>query len=144
MKIMFENKSGKIIHGDNIDYLKLMDRNSVDSCISDFQYAIDFMGKAWDSGKHFYEWCYSRAAELLRVMKPGAYVAVFGHPKTNHRMKCAFEDAGFTVVEEIDWIYSTGFPKNQDIGKMFDKNLGVEREIVGLYESPNDIKKWDG
>lgn len=79
------------------------------------------LGKAWDSGKHFYEWCHNRAVELLRVMKPGAYVAIFGHPKTNHRMKCAFEDAGFTVVEEIDWIYSTGFPKNQDFAKMLDK-----------------------
>ena len=36
-------------------------------------------------------------------------------------MKCAFEDAGFNIVEEIDWVYGTGFPKNQDIGKLFDK-----------------------
>lgn len=37
-------------------------------------------------------------------MKSGGYVAIFGHPKTNHRMKCAFEDTGFKIVEEIDWI----------------------------------------
>jgi hypothetical protein len=24
-------------------------------------------------------------------------------------MKCAFEDAGFNIVEEIDWVYGTGF-----------------------------------
>lgn len=141
MKVIFNNDNGKIIHGDNIDVLSELNESSVDSCISDFPYAIGFMGKVWDSGKHFYEWCYSRAVELLRVMKPGGYVAIFGHPKTNHRMKCAFEDAGFTLVEEIDWIYSTGFPKNQDIGKMFDKNLGVEREIVGLYVCPDGIPR---
>ncbi len=55
-------------------------------------------------------------------MKSGGYAAIFGHPKTNHRMKCAFEDAGFKIVEEIDWIYSIGMTKNQDIGKLFDKS----------------------
>ncbi len=39
--------------------------------------------------------CKERAVELLRIIKPGGYVLIFGHPKTNHRMKCAFEDVGF-------------------------------------------------
>lgn len=170
MEVIFNNENGKIIHGDNIDVLTELDGASVDSCISDFPYAIEFMGKNWDSAKcwnqdtgiHgefpgtgysgkkrpafyantkddkiiFYDWCYERAVELLRVMKPGAYVAVFGQPKTNHRMKCAFEGAGFMVVEEIDWIYSTGFPKHQDIGKMFDK--------TSTDQSSDMAKKWDG
>jgi site-specific DNA-methyltransferase (adenine-specific) len=45
-------------------------------------------------------------------------------------LKCAFEDAGFDIVEEIDWIYFTGFPKNQDIGKLFDKREGKKREVL--------------
>lgn len=61
-------------------------------------------------------------------MKPGGYVAIFGHPKMNHRMKCAFEDAEFSVVEEIDWLYLSGMPKSQDIGKLYDKKVGAERE----------------
>lgn len=69
-------------------------------------------------------------------MKPGGYVAIFGHSKTNHRMKCAFEDAGFKIVEEIDWIYSTGMPKNQDIGKLFDKaGNKVQAEQYGGYKT---------
>lgn len=79
----------------------------------------------------FYDWCYERAIELFRILKPGGYVCIFGHPKTNHRMKSAFEDAGFNIVEEIDWVYLSGFPKNQDIGKMFDKKAGAERKVVG-------------
>lgn len=155
MEVFYETKNGRILHGDNIECLDSIEDNSVDSCISDFPYAIEFMGKNWDSakcwnqgvGRHgefpgtgysgkkrpafyanthddkmvFYDWCCDRAEVLFRVMKPGAYVAIFGHPKTNHRMKCAFEDAGFKIVEEIEWIYSTGMPKNQDIGKLFDK-----------------------
>jgi site-specific DNA-methyltransferase (adenine-specific) len=90
------------------------------------------MGKKWDTTGNFYDWCFKRAEALYRVIKSGGYVLIFGHPKTNHRMKCAFEDAGFQIVEEIDWIYGTGFPKNQDIGKLFDKKAGVEREIIGI------------
>ncbi len=158
---------GKIVHGDNLEVLGKFKKNSVDSCISDFPYAIEFMGKNWDSAKHwhkddggshsefkgtgydgkrrpdfytntnedkikFYDWCYDRAQLLFDVMKSGGYVAIFGHPKTNHRMKCAFEDAGFKIVEEIDWVYLTGMPKNQDIGKLFDKKAGLERKVVGI------------
>ena len=71
-----------------------------------------------EDGLKFYDWCYERAVELMRVMKPGGYVAIFGHPKMNHRMKCAFDDAGFQIVEEIDWIYCSGMPKCQDICKL--------------------------
>ena len=104
-----------------------MELNSVDSCISDFPYNLNFMGKRWDNAKNFYNWNKDRAEKLYPVMKPGGYVAIFGHPKTNHRMKCAFEDAGFKIVEEIDWIYLTGFIKNQDIGKLFLKD--IERQL---------------
>lgn len=142
-----------------------MEHNSVDSCISDFPYAIEFMNKNWDSSKcwnqgegihgtfkgtgytgkkrpafyqninadklAFYSWCYQRAEKLYPIMKPGGYVAIFGHPKTNHRMKCAFEDAGFKIVEEIDWLYLNGMPKCQDISKLFDKAAGAQRKVVG-------------
>jgi site-specific DNA-methyltransferase (adenine-specific) len=44
-------------------------------------------------------------------------------------MKSAFEDAGFKIVEEIEWVYLTGLPKNQDIGKLFDKKAGKKRPL---------------
>jgi site-specific DNA-methyltransferase (adenine-specific) len=104
-----------------------MEPNSIDSDVSDFPYNLAFMGKKWDNTKNFYDWNKARADKLFRVMKCGGYVAIFGHPKTNHRMKCAFEDAGFKIVEEIDWVYLTGMPKNQDIGKLFLKD--IERQL---------------
>ena len=131
MNIVYQSNNGKIIHGDNIEVMKTIEENSVDSCISDFPYDLSFMGKRWDTTGNFYEWCKARAVELYRIMKPGGYVCIFGHPKTNHRMKSAFEDVGFNIVEEIDWVYLSGFPKNQDIGKMFDKKAGVERKVIG-------------
>jgi site-specific DNA-methyltransferase (adenine-specific) len=131
MEIIYTTAKGKIIYGDNLPVIRTFPSNIVSSCISDFPYSLNFMGKKWDTQNNFYEWCNARAVELYRVMKSGGYVCIFGHPKTNHRMKCAFEDAGFTIVEEIDWLYLTGFPKNQDIGKLFDKSAGVEREVIG-------------
>jgi len=144
-----------------------MQDNSVDSCISDFPYDLSFMGRKWDNIGDFYNWNKQRAEGLHRIIKPGGYVAIFGHPKTNHRMKCAFEDSGFRIVEEIDWIYLTGMPKNQDIGKLFDKAADCKRPLSkvqrpiggknGVYQGQggnwgetintpqSDLaKKWDG
>lgn len=137
MNIIYESTNGQIIHGDNIEVMKTIKENSVDSCISDFPYDLSFMGRKWDTTGNFYEWCKTRAVELYRIMKPGGYVCIFGHPKTNHRMKCAFEDVGFKIVEEIDWVYLTGMPKNQDIGKLFDKKAGKinERQVIGKNDS---------
>lgn len=147
IETILHTNNGKIINGNNLDVLDALEINSVDSCISDFPYDLSFMGKKWDNTGNFYEWNRERAVKLLKAMKPGGYVAIFGHPKTNHRMKCAFEDSGFKIVEEIDWIYLTGMPKNQDIGKLFDKAAGVERKVVGIDKSklrPNRKSESDG
>jgi len=164
LKLIYKTENGKLVQGDNIEVMAKLKDNSVDSCISDFPYNLSFMNKGWDTTIHFYNWCKERAEPLFRIIKPGGYVCIFGHPKTNHRMKCAFEDAGFNIVEEIDWVYGTGFPKNQDIGKLFDKKAGAKREVVGkrihptLKNTPNvkssayhvesldsdkDMESWD-
>lgn len=141
IETIYKTKNGKLINGDNLEVLAKLKDNTVDNCISDFPYDLSFMGKKWDTTGNFYEWCKPRAKELYRVLKPGGYALIFGHPKTNHRMKCAFEDEGFNIVEEIDWIYFTGFPKNQDIGKMMDKKVGKERDVIGTYKTPGGGKE---
>lgn len=122
--------NGTLINGDNIEIMKKYNDNYFDNCISDFPYDLNFMGKKWDTYNNFYEWNKERAEGLYRIIKPGGYVMIFGHHKTNHRMKCAFEDVGFKIVEELDWIYASGFPKNQDIGKLFDKDAKAERKVI--------------
>jgi site-specific DNA-methyltransferase (adenine-specific) len=143
IKTILKTKNGELKQGNNIDVLRQIENNSIDSCISDFPYDLKFMGRKWDNTGDFYNWCYERAKPLYRVMKAGGYVLIFGHPKTNHRMKCAFEDAGFQIVEEIDWIYGSGFPKNQDISKLFDKKAGVKR-IDKDIPVTNLAKQWNG
>ena len=126
----------KIYLGDNLDLLKQMKDNSVDSCVSDFPYNLSFMGRKWDTIPNYQEWCHERAKELLRVLKPGGYALVFGGTRTHHRLVCAFEDAGFEIKDEIQWLYGQGFPKSYNISKGFDRNANAEREVVGKTTHP--------
>jgi hypothetical protein len=45
VEIIYQSDSGKIVHGDNVEVMKKIKENSVDSCISDFPYAIEFSDK---------------------------------------------------------------------------------------------------
>lgn len=123
----------KIYLGDNLELLKQLDDNSIDSCVSDFPYNLGFMGKKWDTISNYHQWCYERATELFRVLKPGAFCLIFSGTRTQHRMACAFEDAGFEIKDQIMWVYSQGFPKSYNIGKGFSKQ---KDEAMS--------KKWDG
>lgn len=68
--------------------------------------------KGTPGGNLFQEWCEMWARECLRVLKPGGYMLAFGGTRTQHRMVCAIEDAGFEIRDQIGWIYAQGFPKN--------------------------------
>jgi DNA modification methylase len=110
------------------------DDNSLDSIVTDPPYGISFMGKVWDDkgGPAAYQqWTAKWASEAFRCLKPGGFLLAFGAARMSHRMACGFEDAGFRIVDTIEWLYLTGFPKAGDIGKMFDKRAGAEREVVG-------------
>lgn len=141
---VFKTENGTLIQGDNVEVMKMYQDNYFDNCISDFPYDLSFMGRKWDTYDNFYEWCKPRAEQLLRIIKPGGYALIFGHHKSNHRMKCAFEDVGFKIVEEIDWVYASGFPKNQDISKQIDKKYNAEREIVGVSNRHNSRAFGEG
>lgn len=121
----------KIYLGDNLELLKQLEDNSIDSCVSDFPYNLGFMGKKWDTIANYYEWCNDRAVELFRVLKPGAFCLIFSGTRTQHRMVCAFEDAGFEIKDQIMWVYSQGFPKSYNISKGFDKQAGAKGEVIG-------------
>jgi hypothetical protein len=55
----------------------------------------------------------------------------FAGTRTQHRMACRIEDAGFEIRDMIAWVYGSGFPKSLDVSKAIDKAAGAEREVVG-------------
>jgi len=117
----------KIRLGDCLEEMRTMEDNSVDSIVTDPPYGLSFMGKKWDYDVPSVEiW-----KECLRVLKPGGYLLSFAGTRTQHRMCCNIEDAGFEIRDMIAWVYGSGFPKSHNIGKAVDKLQGNEREDLG-------------
>jgi site-specific DNA-methyltransferase (adenine-specific) len=112
----------KIIQGDNRAVLKQFADNTFDSIVTDPPYGIDFLGKAWDANVGALE----TYAECLRVLKPGGHIVAFSAARTYHHLAITLEQAGFEIRDQIMWIYSSGFPKSQDIGRSIQRSLGVK------------------
>ena len=123
----------KLFHGDCLKVLPTLEENSVDSIVTDPPYELGFMGKKWDATGIAFNVDVWR--EAYRVLKPGGHLLAFSGSRTYHRMAVAIEDAGFEIRDQIMWVYGSGFPKSMAIDKQLDKQLGVEREIVG--RNPN-------
>lgn len=143
--------------GDCLETLRSLPDNSVDSIVTDPPYGLTkgkkggsgvasvslenpygrsrigtgngaggFMGLAWDSDVPPVEvW-----AECLRVLKPGGHLLAFAGTRTQHRMACRIEDAGFEIRDMIAWVYGSGFPKSRNI---------AEQDMTGA-----DSARWGG
>jgi site-specific DNA-methyltransferase (adenine-specific) len=117
----------KLLNGDNIELLKTLPENSIDSVVTDPPYGLSFMNKKWDHQVPSVEFW----KEVYRVLKPGGHVLSFGGTRTYHRMTVNIEDAGFEIRDQIMWLYGSGFPKSHNIGKSVDKIKGNKREVIG-------------
>jgi hypothetical protein len=85
------------------DALPHLPENSVDAVVTDPPYELAFMGKAWDASGVAFDpetW-----RHVLRVLKPGGHLLVFGGTRTYHRMACAIEDAGFEVRDQMQFLF---------------------------------------
>ena len=107
----------QILEGDNRDTLKTLADNSIDAIVTDPPYGIDFLGKGWDANTGALE----TYQECLRVLKPGGHILAFSAARTYHHLAVTLEQAGFEIRDQIMWIYSSGFPKSQDVGRQLHK-----------------------
>jgi site-specific DNA-methyltransferase (adenine-specific) len=107
----------KLMLGDNMESLKKLPDNSIDSIVSDPPYGLSFMGKKWDYDVPSIEFW----KEVYRVLKPGGHILSFGGTRTYHRMVVNIEDAGFEIRDQIMWLYASGFPKSLNVGKTIEK-----------------------
>jgi site-specific DNA-methyltransferase (adenine-specific) len=146
-----------IIHGNNIDALKLFPDNHFDSIVTDPPYGLGkepnaeqlmkdwidkgfheikgggFMGKEWDAfvpQPIFWK-------EVFRVLKHGGYVVSFFGTRTYDWGVMSMRFAGFEVRDCIQWLYGSGFPKSHNIGKAIDKMYGAERDVIGEKQYTN-------
>ena len=120
--------SYEIQHGNNLDLIRSLPDNSIDSIVTDPPYEIAFMGRGWDnSGQAYNEELWR---ECLRVLKHGGHLIAFGATRTIHRTTSAIEDAGFEIRDMINWLYFSGFPKSHNVSKAIDKHFGAQRRII--------------
>lgn len=111
----------QILIGDNQETLKTLADNSIEAVVTDPPYGIDFLGKAWDANTGALE----TYKECLRVLKPGGYILAFSAARTYHHLAVTLEQAGFEIRDQLMWLYASGFPKAQDIGKAIQRRQGV-------------------
>lgn len=103
----------RLINSDCLLALQELPENSVDSIVTDPPYGISLLGKGWDYDVPSTEiW-----KECLRVLKPGGYLLSFSSARTYHRIAVGIEDAGAEIRDQIMWVYGSGFPKSQNMGK---------------------------
>ena len=130
--------SYQIIQGDNRETLKTIPDNSIDAIVTDPPYGIDFLGKSWDANTGALE----TYQECLRVLKPGGHILAFSAARTYHHLAVTLEQAGFEIRDQIMWIYSSGFPKAQQV-KGFEgwKNGGLKpgHEPIALARKPTKL-----
>ncbi|MGL4649812.1 MAG: DNA-methyltransferase [Caldilineaceae bacterium] len=114
-----------LYHGDCREILPTL--GPVDSIVTDPPYGLSFMGNHWDYDVPTAEvW-----KSAITILKPGGHLLAFAGTRTQHRMACAIEDAGFDIRDMIAWVYGSGFPKSHNVSKAIDKAAGAEREVVG-------------
>lgn len=139
----FKSDGVELYLGDCLDVLKAMPDASVDAICTDPPYEITFMGRAWDaSGIAFNPEVWE---ECLRVLKPGGHLLAFGAPRAYHRMTVAIEDAGFEIRDSIHWVFGSGFPKGQDMGKAIDRRREDRAKVLKVtawLASARDAAGW--
>src|SRR6266704_3533340 len=105
---------------------------SFDAIVTDPPYDLEFMGAHWDHGIPGVDYW----LEALRVLKPGGHLVAFGGTRTEHRLVCAIEDAGFEIRDKLMWLYGSGFPKSTNVSKQIDKGFRKDETGEGYAWQP--------
>ena len=92
--------------------------------------SVGFMGKEWDGGDSAFR---KETWDLfMKVLKPGGHLLAFSGSRTYHRMAVAIEDAGFSIRDQIMWLYGSGFPKSLNLGDGWGTALKPAHEPIVL------------
>ncbi len=154
----------KITLGDSLELIKKLDENSIDLVLTDPPYFLDKMDNNWKDekvadarnqaavkslpsgmvfnkkqGLEFYNWFKQISAELLRVLKPGAFFFSFSSPRLYHRLVSAIDDAGFEIRDNFIWLYTLNQPKAMSLNHFIDKMAISEGEKDALKDQ---FKGW--
>ncbi len=129
-------KEYKIFNNSCYSLTELKD-NSIEAVITDPPYGISYQNNYWDKdlpNKQIWQDCF-------RVLKPGAFSAVFSSVRLMHRLMVDLENSGFIIKDVMFWVYLNGMPKSRDVALDIDKELNIESKKVGTYKYVQGYKK---
>ena len=162
-----------IVNADCIEHLKTIEDNHFDSVVTDPPYHLTsiakrftnsteakygkdgsfqrlskgFVGHAWDGGDIAFTtdlW-----KEVYRTIKPGAVLLAFSATRNYHKMATAIENSGFEIMDMINWIYGSGFPKRKNLLKpahepivMARKGVNKDLNLDECRVNGDNPKKW--
>lgn len=121
-----------ILKGNSLERLKEFPDNYFSSVVTDPPYGLAFMGKKWDYDVP----SVALWTSVHRVLKPGGHLLSFGGTRTYHRMVVEIEDAGFEIRDQVQWIYSQGYPKSLNISDGRGTALKPANEPICLARKP--------
>lgn len=139
-----------LLLGNNLDLLRSLPDNSVDSIVTDPPYGLGkepdalamlrdwmehghhdvkskkgFMGKEWDNFvPQPAQW-----KECLRVLKPGGNLLSFAGTRTHDLITLGLRIAGFEIRDQIDWVHAQGFPKVKTVLKPAIEPITLARKL---------------
>lgn len=125
----------EVLLGDCVHVMKILPDDYFDTIITDPSYGLGVSSKKWTydlPSKETWDEC-------LRVLKPGGTMLCFTGSRTQHRVTCDIEDAGFEIKDCIMFLYGSGFPKALDISKQFDKRAGQEQKTTYVPNNNNAV-----
>ena len=126
--------SHQIHTGDNQTILKTFDENSLDGCITDPPYGMGM--EEWDGSVPTTEtW-----QEVLRVLKPGAFCLSFCSPELYHRMAMNVEQAGFRIMDMINWIVTTKMAKTNRLKPAHEPIVVAQKPFTGTIKQNSE--RW--
>lgn len=98
----------------------------------------------------FQEFIFEVGKEMLRILKPGAHIAMWGAPRRFHRQTCGLEDAGFEIRDCIMWLFGSGFPKSHNnfglkgfgtaLKPAYEPIILAMKPLEGTYSQ--NVEKW--
>lgn len=91
----------------------------------------------------FHAWTVVWATELLRIVKPGAWLLAFGAPRTVHCLAGGIEDAGWEIRDNLSWEHGSGVPKSRTTElRPVHEPIVLARKPVSESTIPRNVARW--
>lgn len=122
--------------GDALEILQELPAESIHACVTDPPFGINLDNREWDDfeADEYQAWSKCWGSRVLRVLKPGAHVLAFAHPRRVHRLMMGFAEAGFEPRGFHAWLHANSFPKGRNVKQAIRSRGGYSDELASEWD----------